>query len=82
MKSRRKRWARRVAGIGEKRRAYRVLVGRPEGRRPLGRPRRRWEDNTKMDLQEVGWGVDRIELAQDRDRWRNLVNAVMNLRVA
>jgi hypothetical protein len=56
-------------------------VGKPEGRRPLGRPRHRWEDNIKMDLQEVGWGVDWIELAQDRDRWRDLVNAVMNLRV-
>jgi hypothetical protein len=52
-----------------------------EGRRPLGRPRRRWEDNIKMDLQEVGWGMDWIELAQDKDRWRALVNAVMNLRV-
>jgi hypothetical protein len=67
--------------MGEKRGAYRVLVGRPEGRRPLGRPRRRWEDNIKMDLQEVGWGMNWIELAQVRDRWRALVNAVMNLRV-
>jgi hypothetical protein len=66
---------------GEKRRAYRILVGRPEGRRPLGRSRRRWEDNIKTDLQEVGWGMNWIELAQDRDRWRALVNAVMNLRV-
>jgi hypothetical protein len=66
----------------EKRGAYRILVGRPEGRRPLGRPRRRWEDNIKIDLQEVGWGgMDWIELAQDRDRWRALVNAGMNLRV-
>jgi hypothetical protein len=64
-----------------KRGAYRVLVGRPEGRRPLGRLRHRWEDNIKMDLQEVGWGMDWIELAQDRDRWRALVSAVMNLRV-
>jgi hypothetical protein len=64
---------------GEKRGAYRILVGRPEGRRPLGRPRRRWEDRIKMDL-EVGWGMDWIELAQDRDRWRAVVNAVMNLR--
>jgi len=61
---------------------YRVLVGKPEGKRPLGRPRHRWEDNIKMDLQEVGCrGMDWIELAQDRDRWRALVNAVMNLRV-
>jgi hypothetical protein len=59
----------------------RVSVGRPEGRLPLGRPRCRWEDNIKMDLQEVGWGMDWIEMAQDRDRWRALVNAVMNLRV-
>jgi hypothetical protein len=68
--------------MGEGRGAYRILVGRPEGRRPLGRPRRRWEDNIKMDLQEVGWGgMDWIDMAQDRDRWRALVNAVMNLRV-
>jgi hypothetical protein len=81
MKSRRMRWAGYVARMGEKRDAYRILVGRPEERRPLGRPRRRWEDNIKMDLQEVGWGLDWIELAQDRDRWRALVNALMNLRV-
>jgi hypothetical protein len=61
--------------------AYRILVGRPEGRRPLGRPRHRWEDNIEIDLQEVGWGMDWIELAHDRDRWRALVNVVMNLRV-
>jgi hypothetical protein len=68
--------------MGEGRGAYRILVGRPEGRRPLGRPRRRWEFNSKMDLQKVGWeGVDWIDMAQDRDRWRDLVNAVMNLRV-
>jgi hypothetical protein len=68
--------------MGEGRGAYRVLVGRPEGRRPLGRPRRRWEDNIKMDLHEVGWGgMDWIDMAQDRDRWQALVSAVMNLRV-
>jgi hypothetical protein len=66
---------------GEKRGAYRILVGRSEGRRPLGRPRRRWENNIKMDLQDVGWGMNWIELAQDRDRWRSIVNAVMYLRV-
>jgi len=68
--------------MGEKRGVYRVLVGKPEGKRQLRRPRRRWEDNIKMDLQEVGLaGMDWIELAEDRDRWRALVNAVMNIRV-
>ena len=66
----------------EERVVYRVLVGKPEGKRPLGRPRRRWVDNIRMDLQEVGCGqVDWIGLAQDRDRWRRLVSAVMNIRV-
>ena len=82
IKSRRTRWAGHVARIRERRGVYRVLVGKPEGKRPLGRPRRRWEDNIKVDLQEVGCGgVDWIELVQDRDRWRALVNAVMNLWV-
>jgi len=76
------RWAGHIARMGERRGVYRVLVGKPEGKRPLGRPRRRWEDNIKMDLQEVGCGaMDWIELAQDRDRWRALVNVVLNLRV-
>jgi hypothetical protein len=71
-----------VAHMGEERRVYRVLVGKPEGKRPLGRPRRRWVDNIRMALQEVGYGyVDWIGLAQDRDRWRALVSAVMNLWV-
>ena len=71
-----------VVRMEERRGIYRVLMGKPEGRRPLGRPRRRWEDNIKMELQEVGCGVmDWIELAQDRDSWRALVNAVMNLQV-
>jgi hypothetical protein len=74
------RWAGHVARIGEKRGAYRILVGRPDERRPLGIPRHRWEDNIKMDLQELGWGMDWIELTQDRDRWWARVNAVMNPR--
>ena len=75
-------WAGHVARMGEERGAYRVLVGKPEGKRPLGRPRRRWVDNIRMDLQEVGCGdVDWIGLAQDRDGWRKLVSTVINLRV-
>ena len=82
IKSRRMRWAGHVARIGEEKGVYRVLVGKPEGRRPLGRPRHRWMDNNRMDLQVVGCGyMDWIGLAQDRDRWRTLVSAVMNLRV-
>jgi hypothetical protein len=68
--------------MGEGRKVYRVLVGKPEGKRPLGRARRRWEDGIKMDLREIGWrGVEWFYLAQDRDRWRAVVNAVMSLRV-
>jgi hypothetical protein len=78
IKSRRTRWAGHVVRMGG---LYRVWVGKPEGKRPLGRPRHRWEDNIKMDLQEVGCGVmDWIKLARDRDKWRAVVNAVMNLR--
>ena len=76
------RWAGYVARMEEVRGVYRVLVGKPEGKRPMGRPRCRWEDNINMDLQKVGCeGMDWIELAQNRDRWRALVNAVMNIRV-
>jgi len=76
------RWAGHVARVGERRGIYRVLVGKSEGKRPLGKHRRRWEDYMKMDLKELGCGgLDWIELAQDRDRWLALVNAVMNLRV-
>ena len=83
IKSRIMRWAGHVASMGEERGVYRVLVGKPEGKRLLGRRRRRWVGNIRIDLQEVGCGyVDWIGLAQDRDRWRTLVSAVMNLRVA
>ena len=70
-----------MARMGEGRGVHRVLVGKPEGKRPLGRPRRRWEGNITMDLREVGRGGDWMELTQDRDRWRALVNTMMNLRV-
>jgi len=80
--SRRLRWAEHVARVGEGRGVYRVLVGKAAGMIPLGRPRRRWDDNIKMELQEVGFGgMDWIELAQDREKWRALLNAVLNLRV-
>jgi hypothetical protein len=83
IKSRRMRWAGHVARMGEKRNVYRLLVGKPEVKRPLGRPRRRWTDNIKMDLLEIGLSVvNWIGLAQYRYRWRVLVNAVMNLRVS
>ena len=82
VKSRRVRWAGHVARMGEDRGVHRVLVGKPEGKRPLGRPRRRCEDNIKMDLQEVGVGrEDWMELAQDRDRWRALVGTLRDFRV-
>jgi len=82
IKWRRMRWAGHVARMGEERGVYGILLGKLEGRRPLGRPRRKWVDNIMMDLQEVGCGyLDWIGLAQDRDRWRTLVSAVMNLRV-
>jgi hypothetical protein len=82
VKSRGLRWAGHVARMGEERKVYKVLVGKPEGKRPLGRPRRRWEDGIRMDLGEIDLGgVDWIRLAQDSDRWRGVVSAVMNLRV-
>jgi hypothetical protein len=82
VKSRRMRWAGHVARMGEDRKLYKVLVGNPKGKRPLGRPRHRWKDGIRMDLREIGLGgVDWIRLAQDRDRWRAFVSAVMNLRV-
>jgi hypothetical protein len=82
MKSRRMRWAGHVARMGEKMNAYRLLVGKQEGRRPLGKQRRRWVDTIRMDVVEVGWGdLDWIRMAQDRDRWRDLVNSALNLRL-
>jgi hypothetical protein len=75
------RWAGHVARIGEKRNAYRLLVGKPEGKRPLGRPRRRWVDNIRIDLLGLGWGVvDWTDLALDKNRWRALVNSALNPR--
>jgi len=82
VKTRRMRWAGHVARMGEERGVHRVLVGKPERKRPLGRPRRKWEDNIKTDLQEVGGGFgDWMELSEDRERWRALVSTVMNFRI-
>jgi hypothetical protein len=82
IKSRRMRWAGHVTRMEVTRNAYTILVGKPGGKRPLGRPRRRWVDNIEMDLRVIGWdGMDWIELAQDRDQWTAVVNPVMNLRV-
>jgi hypothetical protein len=82
VQSRRMRWAWHVARIEEKRNAYRILVGKPEGKRPLERPRCRWVDNIKIDLREIGWvGMDWMDLNQDRDHWRAFINTVMNLWV-
>jgi hypothetical protein len=83
IKSRRMRWTGNIARMGEKRNAYRILVEKPEGKRPLGRPRRRWVDNIKMEIRGIGWyGLDWIDLVQDRNQWRALVNTVMNIRVS
>jgi hypothetical protein len=83
IKSRRMRWAGHVAGMGATRNANRILVGKPERKRPLGRPRRRWVHNIKMNLREIGWdGMDWSDVPQDRDQWRALVNTVMNLQFA
>jgi hypothetical protein len=82
IKSRRMRWAVHVARIGAKRNVCRILVGNPEEKRPLGRPRLRWMNNIKMDLREIGWdSMDWVDLTQDRSQWRALVNTVMNFRV-
>jgi transcription termination factor 2 len=82
IKSRRMRWAGHVARMGETRNAYRILVGKPEVKKPLGRPRRRWVDNIKIDLRAIGWDdMGCNDLAEDRDHWRALVNTVMNVRV-
>jgi hypothetical protein len=82
IKSRGMRWEGHVERMGEKRNAYRILVGKPEGKRPLGRPRRRWENNIIMDRREIGWGgKDWIDLAQDRGQWGVLVNTLINPRV-
>jgi hypothetical protein len=83
IKSRRMRWAWYVARMGAKRNAYRILLGNPEGNKPLARPRHRWVDNIKMDIREIGWDcVNWIDMAQDKDQWRAVLNTVMNLRVS
>jgi hypothetical protein len=83
IKPRRIRWAEHVARMGKKLNAYRILVGAPEGKKPLGRPRSWWMNNVKMDLREMWWvGMDWIYLTQDRNKWRALLNTVMNLRVS
>jgi hypothetical protein len=81
IKSRTMRWAGHVARIGEERKLYKVLVEKHEGRRPLGKPRCRWENGIRMDVRETGWGLEWMQLAHDRDRWRAVVNTAMNLRV-
>jgi hypothetical protein len=81
LKSRRMKWAGHVARIGAKSKAYKILVGNPEGKRPIKRPRHRWVDDIKINFREIGWGsMDWIDLAHDRDQWRALVNKVMNLQ--
>jgi hypothetical protein len=76
------RWTGHVTGMGERGNGYRILVGKPEGKSPLGRPRRMWVNNTKINFREIGWdGIDRIDLAQDRGQWMALVNTAMNLRI-
>ena len=81
IRSRRMRWAQHVACMGEIRNAYKLFVAKPEEKRKRGRTRHRWEDNIKTDLQQVGWGMDWVDVGQDRDRWRAFINAIMNLRV-
>jgi hypothetical protein len=82
MKSRRMKWVEHMACMGEDRKLYKVLVGKPQGKRPLGRPRHRWEYGIRMYLREIGWeGVEWVQLAQDKDRWQVVVNVVLNLQV-
>jgi hypothetical protein len=81
MKSRKMRWAVHVARMSDKRNTYGILVGKPEGNRPLGKPRHKWVDNIKIDLRDIGWDIDWIDLAENKGQWRAVVNTVMNLRV-